>query len=193
MQLNFQGFIMKRIKFIILSVVLTFCFLAVLSGFSVYSQEVKEYKIITGEELLKKIEKDGDIVIIDCRPPEEYKEGHIPGAKNVSIDSYTFRTDTKIKAEMERILKQVNKEIDFILIDGESEEEYMPKTKMKELVGYLPEDRNKEIIFYCRKPTCTRSPMAARWAAALGYRNVYRYRGSWEDWTKNNYPVVKEN
>jgi rhodanese-related sulfurtransferase len=33
--------------------------------------------------------------------------------------------------------------------------------------------------------------MAARWAIALGYRNVYRYPGGWQDWTEKAYPVEK--
>jgi len=78
-------------------------------------------------------------------------------------------------------LEQAGRKIDFILIDGASEEEYMPKSKLEELERALPEDRNAEIIFYCRKPECTRSPRAARWAEALGYKNVWRYVGGWKE------------
>jgi 3-mercaptopyruvate sulfurtransferase SseA len=33
--------------------------------------------------------------------------------------------------------------------------------------------------------------MAIRWAAALGYRNVRRYEGDWEEWSKKKYPVER--
>ena len=55
----------------------------------------------------------------------------------------------------------------------------------------LPENRDDEVILYCRRPDCTRSPLAARWAIALGYRKVTRYEGGWEDWKKKGYPVEK--
>jgi len=33
--------------------------------------------------------------------------------------------------------------------------------------------------------------VAARWAAALGYRNVFKYKGGWEVWIEKKYPVEK--
>lgn len=146
------------------------------------------YRTITAEEVLQKITTKRSICLIDCRPIEEYKKGHIPGAVNVSMDSFEFAQDTLIKNQMENIMKQAGKFIGFILIDGESQEEYMPKTKLKELLACTPDNKDEEIIFYCRRPACTRSPLAARWAMALGYSNVYRYDGSWEDWKERNYP-----
>ena len=149
------------------------------------------YKIISGEELLAKLSRKEKIYLIDCRPEEEFSAGHIPGALNISIDSYAFGKETAIKAAMEKILNEAGKEIHFILVDLASGEEYMPKTKLEEIIKVLPEDRNEEIVFYCRRTDCTRSPMASRWAVALGYKNVFRYEGSWKDWTEKKYPVEK--
>ena len=116
-------------------------------------QNKNEYRIISGEGLLSKIKKGEKFVVIDCRPEEEYQKGHIPGAVNVSMDSYTFGKETKIKSSMEKILEKIKKDIHFVLIDSVSSEEYIPKTKILELVKFLPEDREGEVIFYCRKPT----------------------------------------
>jgi glyoxylase-like metal-dependent hydrolase (beta-lactamase superfamily II)/rhodanese-related sulfurtransferase len=149
------------------------------------------YKTINAQELLQKISDEQSIYLIDCRPIEEYKKGHIPGALNVSMDSFGFTQDTLIKNQMEKIMKQSEKSIDFILINGENQEEYIPKTKLMELLTHMPDDKDEEVIFYCRRPSCTRSPLAARWALALGYTNVCRYEGSWEDWEKRNYPNNK--
>jgi rhodanese-related sulfurtransferase len=150
-----------------------------------------EYGIISGEALLKKINEGEKFVLIDCRPDDEYRAGHIRGAANISMDSYSFGKDTVIKAALQKILDQVGRRMDFVLIDTELGEEYMPRTKLLELVGHLPLDRNDEVVLYCRKPTCTRSPMAARWAASLGYCHLIRYEGGWEDWTAKEYPVEK--
>jgi rhodanese-related sulfurtransferase len=70
-------------------------------------------------------------------------------------------------------------------------EEHMPKTKILELMKYLSHDRDREVVFYCRQSSCTRSPMAARWALALGYRNIWRYEGGWEEWSEKKLPVEK--
>lgn len=151
----------------------------------------KGYRIISAEALLAKISQGEKTILIDCRPEEEYRAGHIPGALNVSVDSYAFGKETAVKAGMNKILNETGKTIHFILVDLESGEEYMPKIKLEEIMKILPENRSQEIIFYCRRPDCTRSPMASRWAVALGYKNVFRYEGSWKDWTEKKYPVEK--
>jgi thiosulfate/3-mercaptopyruvate sulfurtransferase len=149
------------------------------------------YNLILAEELRDKIARKEMFILVDCRPEEEYQAGHIPGAVNVSMDSYTFAGETMVKSEMEKIKESVGREIHFVLIDSKTGEEYMPKTKILELMRYLPQDRDGEVIFYCRRLSCTRSPMAARWAVALGYKNVWRYEGGWEEWSEKKYPVEK--
>ncbi len=142
------------------------------------------YALISGQQLFKKIVDKEKFTLIDCRPPEEYEAGHIPGALNVSIDSFEFDQNTRVKAELEKIIKSQNEKIDFVLIDRLSGEEYMSKTKMEELLNYLPQNKNEEVIFYCRRTDCTRSPLAARWAVTLGYKNVFRFQGGWQEWQK---------
>jgi len=146
------------------------------------------YKTLTAEDLLSKIRAKTGYILIDCRPEEEFRAGHIPGAVNISMDSYTFGAQTVLKRSLEQIVGQVGREIDFVLIDGSSNEEYMPRTKLLELIRVLPEDRSREVILYCRKPECTRSPLAIRWALALGYKNLWRFPGGWKEWSEKKYP-----
>ncbi|MGM0556561.1 MAG: ArsR/SmtB family transcription factor [Myxococcota bacterium] len=40
---------------------------------------------LTGEQLLEKIE-NGDVTLVDLRPPEEFEAGHIPSAQNLPFD-----------------------------------------------------------------------------------------------------------
>ncbi|MCR4956879.1 MAG: M15 family metallopeptidase [Lachnospiraceae bacterium] len=47
----------------------------------------EEFKTISMEEATKIFEKSGDYVILDVRRADEYKEGHIPGAVNVSNEN----------------------------------------------------------------------------------------------------------
>ncbi len=175
----------------LLFVVLAFCGAVLKRANHEGTQSGASFRTLSAEELLTKIQGGQPVFLIDCRPAEEYCAGHIPGAANVSMDSFSFGKDTVLKKAIEDIQEHVGKIVSFVLIDGESQEEYMPRSKMEELTDHLPKDRNQEVIFYCRRPDCTRSPMAIRWAAALGYRNVWRYEGGWQEWSQKRYPVEK--
>lgn len=55
------------------------------------SDQVKHLSAIETYELFKS--KDTSIVFLDVRSEQEFKEGHIPFAKFLSIHSRTFQTD----------------------------------------------------------------------------------------------------
>lgn len=158
---------------------------------TISDDSLKGYKTVTAEDLLSKIGAGTRYILLDCRPEEEFKAGHVPGAVNISVDSYTFGAQTVLKSALVHITVQVGKKTDFVLIDGSSNEEYMPRAKLLELIRSLPEDRCREVILYCRKPECTRSPMAIRWALAAGYKNLWRFPGGWKEWSEKKYPVEK--
>ncbi len=173
-----------------------FFFLAALSAavnLMVYAgpQKTDGHKTLSAEELLEKIKLQAgkNFILLDCRPEDEYRAGHIPGALNVSMDSLAFGKNTALKSSMENIFKQAGRIIDFILIDSASGKEYMPQSKLEELLRLLPENRYQEIILYCRSAECTRSPMAIRWTLALGYENVWRYEGGWKEWAAKKLPT----
>jgi phage shock protein E len=54
------------------------------------------FKNLTVEEADKLLRERKDVTVIDVRTPEEYEQGHIPGAKNVSFIDVDF--ENKIKA-----------------------------------------------------------------------------------------------
>ncbi len=155
--------------------------------------EYDGYSTLTGEELLKRIEQrsTAEFTLIDCRPESEFQEGHIPGAVNVSIDSFTFTDETLLRKSLKDIERQLGRKLDLILIDEVSGDEYMPRAKLEEMVAALPADRDREVIFYCRKPECTRSRLAARWAKTLDYRKVRRFVGGWKEWTHKGFSQDK--
>lgn len=54
----------------------------------------------------------------------------------------------------------------------------------------LPESKDAKLIFYCFNPLCAASPIAAKKALSLGYRNVWLMPEGIEGWRKANFPVT---
>jgi rhodanese-related sulfurtransferase len=51
-------------------------------------------QVITSADLVKRLEGEDVPVILDVRSPEEYAEGHIPGAINVPYDQIAANLDS---------------------------------------------------------------------------------------------------
>ena len=51
-------------------------------------------EVITADELVERLEGEDVPVILDVRSPEEYAEGHIPGAINVPYDQIAVNLDS---------------------------------------------------------------------------------------------------
>lgn len=182
---------MKKVEhvFWLSSIIFLIChsYLIPLENFDISTNE--EYKQVSAQELLDKIDLGQILYLIDCRPEREFNAGHIPGAVNVSINSLSFNKDTLVQKRMKEIQKTEERKISFVLIDEETGEAYIPYSKLRELIVQLPQKKDQEVILYCRRPSCTRSPLAAEWILSLGYEKVYRYAGGWEEWSEKKYPV----
>jgi len=48
---------------------------------------------ITPEELHERLAEDDDVQVVDIRPQDQYKAGHIPGAENIPFDRFTAEID----------------------------------------------------------------------------------------------------
>lgn len=53
-------------------------------------------------------------------------------------------------------------------------------------------NKHAPVIFYCNGPKCGRSGKAAKKAVACGYKQLYWFRGGFEEWQAKGYPTVKE-
>jgi rhodanese-related sulfurtransferase len=47
-------------------------------------------------------------------------------------------------------------------------------------------------LFYCNGPKCGRSGKAVKIALSCGYKNIYWFRGGFEEWQAKDYPFLKE-
>ncbi|MBE7448166.1 MAG: metalloregulator ArsR/SmtB family transcription factor [Kofleriaceae bacterium] len=45
---------------------------------------------VSGDELLRRVRR-GDVTILDVRPAEEYRAGHLPGARSIPVDELAAR------------------------------------------------------------------------------------------------------
>jgi rhodanese-related sulfurtransferase/DNA-binding MarR family transcriptional regulator len=51
-----------------------------------YLQDREELEVVDAAELMERL-SDGNVVVLDVRPEEEYRAGHIPGALSVPVDA----------------------------------------------------------------------------------------------------------
>lgn len=58
----------------------------------------------------------------------------------------------------------------------------IPDTQFDKLTHLLPQDKGRELIFYCQGPTCDLSAKSAFKAEKLGYTNIKVYEAGIPDW-----------
>lgn len=61
-------------------------------------------------------------------------------------------------------------------------------TNEQSLAKVVP-DKNTPVLFYCNGVKCGRSVESANKAVSWGYKNVYWFRGGWEEWLEKKMPV----
>ena len=49
--------------------------------------------------------------------------------------------------------------------------------------------KDTPVLFYCNGVKCGRSVESSKLAVSLGYKNIYWFRGGWEEWTQKGMPV----
>jgi rhodanese-related sulfurtransferase len=100
----------------------------------------------------------------------------------------------------EQLKKLVDaKSSDLLVIDARNPEEYqevhiprsinLPEKKFAESKHLLPNDKKKQIVFYCNGLKCGKSKRAAIKAVAEGYKNVFVYAEGMPVWEEMNYPI----
>ncbi len=117
-----------------------------------FNVEVRSDRLATADWIVSHLKSDG-LAVVDCREPEEYAEGHIPGALNwpweqaLTRRAYqAFRAADELKAEFARL-------------------------------GASPD---KEVVTYC--VTAVRAAHTYLTLRLLGYDRVRNYEGSWTEW-----------
>lgn len=107
------------------------------------------------------------------------------------------------KVDAEQLISLVDKVPQLIIIDSRIASDRIQghiegsislpdeKTTCDTLHQHAP-DSDSAVLFYCNGPKCGRSAVAVNVALQCGYKNVYWFRGGFEEWKKKKYPYIKE-
>ena len=69
----------------------------------------KGYKSISAQATKERLNENKDTLLVDVRSRDEYKQGHIPGSKNIPLDQI---------AQIEKTAKDKDKEIILYCLSG---------------------------------------------------------------------------
>lgn len=61
-------------------------------------------------------------------------------------------------------------------------------TNEQTLAKHIP-SKTTPVLFYCNGVKCGRSVESSKKAVSLGYKNIYWFRGGWEEWMEKGMPV----
>ena len=99
--------------------------------------------------------------VYDVRADEEYKNAHVPSAVSVPYKEGSA------------------KEVDFDRGDDQF------------ALNKLPKDKNAPFMMYCDGTVCWKSYKSAVMAIEAGWKNVYWFRGGFEEWKHKGYPFLQ--
>ncbi|MCX7673405.1 MAG: PhnD/SsuA/transferrin family substrate-binding protein [Thiobacillaceae bacterium] len=123
-----------------------------------FTPEVLPGATIVTAEQVKSLMAQG-VPLYDVRPQSHYRQGHIPGAINLTYEMNS------------------PKEVDY--------DDALDRWD----VSRLPKDKNQPVIFQCNGAECWYSYKAARMAIKLGYKKVYWFRTGLPAWRAAGYPI----
>lgn len=112
----------------------------------------RDHRLATAEWIAARL-ADRNVCVVDCRTPQEFSEGHIPGARNRSWDR-TLRLDGYQRV---REAADLRAELDALGVTD-----------------------NREVVTYCN--TGQRSAHTYLTLRLLGYPRLRNYDGSWVEW-----------
>jgi len=108
---------------------------------------------------------------------------------------------TRISAE--ELIELANRRDDLVIIDsrigGDRKQGYLEgsvslpegETNCATIAKRVP-SRDIPVVFYCNGVRCNRSGRAVAAAVTCGYRDIYWFRGGFEEWIAKGYPYLRE-
>ena len=108
-----------------------------------------------------------------------------------------------ITVSAEEVIEQILLNPDLVVIDSRKKTEYakghiegavnLLNTDMnQQALEMIASDKTKPILFYCNGIRCLRSSDAVAKSLDWGYKNIFWFRGGWNEWTDKRLPVISE-
>ncbi|MDH5387027.1 MAG: rhodanese-like domain-containing protein [Gammaproteobacteria bacterium] len=108
-----------------------------------------------------------------------------------------------ITVSAEEVIELILINSDLIVVDSRKKTEYAKghiegsinilNTDMQHQdLEMVAPDKAKPILFYCNGMRCLRSSDAVAKALEWGYKNLFWFRGGWNEWTEKRLPVISE-
>jgi len=113
------------------------------------------------------------------------------------------KIDGATRVSAEDVIELANRLDDLIIVDsrigGDRKQGYLEgsvsipdgETNCAAIAKRVP-SRDTPVVFYCNGVRCNRSGRAVTAAIACGYRNIYWFRGGFEEWVAKGYPYLRE-
>jgi len=108
---------------------------------------------------------------------------------------------TRVSAE--QVIDLLGKEAALVIIDSRKTSD-RNKGYIEGSIGLQDTDTNPAalakhiktkstpVVFYCNGVKCGRSVAASKIAITEGYKNIYWFRGGWDEWVDKGLPVMKD-
>ena len=106
-----------------------------------------------------------------------------------------------VRVSAEELVKLIYSNPDLVLIDSRKHTEFLKghiegavnilntQINQEELQKHL-KDKNSAVLFYCNGPRCMRSSDSVKKAISWGYKNIFWFRGGWQEWSGKKLPIV---
>jgi len=106
-----------------------------------------------------------------------------------------------VAVNAEELVKLIYSNPGLVLIDSRKNTEYLKghiegsvnilNTQIsKDVLKKHVADKNSAVLFYCNGPRCMRSTDSVKKALGWGYKNIFWFRGGWQEWSDKKLPVV---
>ena len=103
----------------------------------------------------------------------------------------------------EEVIELILLNSELVVIDSRKKTEYskghiegavniLNTVMRKESMEMIAPDKSKAILFYCNGTRCLRSADAVSKALEWDYKNIFWFRGGWNEWIDKRLPVITD-
>ncbi|MDH5612676.1 MAG: rhodanese-like domain-containing protein [Gammaproteobacteria bacterium] len=108
-----------------------------------------------------------------------------------------------IAVSAEEVIELILLNPDLVVIDSRKKTEYskghiegavniLNTVMRQEDMEMIAPDKTKAILFYCNGTRCLRSADAVSKSLEWGYKNIFWFRGGWNEWMDKHLPVITD-